>query len=73
MTEKIGGRLIKFGDNVNTAQRLETAAKPNEVVISQSTYEFVKDFVEVEEVGPFKLKGKANPVPGYKVVRVKGR
>lgn len=71
----IGSRLFRvdytvIGDNVNTAQRLETAARPNDVIISAATYECVRGAVEVEPAGPFALKGKKEPVEAFRVLRV---
>lgn len=58
----IGSELYRrdftvIGDNVNTAQRLESNAGRDGVLISDSTYELVKDFV-VAEKRELTLKGK---------------
>jgi adenylate cyclase len=45
-----------IGDNVNTASRLCDAAKPGEVLITDSTYTDVADNVKVK--GPYRLKAK---------------
>jgi predicted ATPase len=58
------------GDAVNTAARLETAAKANEVLLGGDTYRLVRDAVEVEPVEPLALKGKAEPVAGYRLLGV---
>ena len=49
-----------IGDNVNTASRLCSAAKPGQILIADSCYRTIGDRVRVE--GPFKLrvKGKAD-------------
>jgi len=62
-------RLVT-GDTVNTAARLEQAAGPNEVLIGDLTWRLVRDAVEVEPVDPLELKGKAEPVPAYRLVSV---
>lgn len=56
-----------IGDTVNTAARLESNAKPGEIIISPSTYELVKDRIRAEYGGEIKLKGKEIPLPVYKV------
>jgi class 3 adenylate cyclase/tetratricopeptide (TPR) repeat protein len=58
------------GDPVNTAARLETAAQPDEILLGADTYALVRDAVEVEELEPVALKGKADPVARYRLVDV---
>ena len=58
------------GDAVNVAARLEQAARPGEVLIGQPTLALVRDAAEVETVEPLALKGKAEPVPAYRLLRV---
>jgi class 3 adenylate cyclase/tetratricopeptide (TPR) repeat protein len=64
------GQRLVTGDTVNTAARLEQAASTLEVLIGESTYRLVKDAVEVESVEPLPLKGKAEPVPAYRLIAV---
>jgi class 3 adenylate cyclase len=56
------------GDAVNTAARLETAAQADEVLLGAGTFRLVRDAVEVEPVEPLSLKGKAEPVPAYRLL-----
>jgi class 3 adenylate cyclase len=58
------------GDTVNTAARLEQAAPPGEVLLGESTYRLVRNAVVVEPVEPLSLKGKASPVPAYRLLEV---
>lgn len=60
-----------IGDTVNTAARLESNAKPGQILISESVYEAVKDRADVTEVGEIPLKGKSKGVFVYQVDRVK--
>jgi class 3 adenylate cyclase/tetratricopeptide (TPR) repeat protein len=62
-------RLVT-GDTVNTAARLEQAAGPGEIVLGDLTYRLARDGVEVEGIPPLTLKGKAEPVPAHRLVRV---
>ncbi len=64
------GQRLVTGDVVNTAARLEQAAPSNEVLLGESTYRLVRDAVEVEAVPPLELKGKAEPVPAYRLMAV---
>jgi class 3 adenylate cyclase/tetratricopeptide (TPR) repeat protein len=63
----VGQRLVT-GDTVNVAARLEQTAGAGEVLLGELTYRLVRDAVEVEAVAPLDLKGKADPVPAYRVL-----
>ena len=56
-----------IGNQVNVAARLESLAKPGQLLISQRTYSRVKDLVEVEKVGGIKVKGIHHPIVTYSV------
>jgi class 3 adenylate cyclase len=56
-----------IGNQVNVAARLESLAKPGQILISQRTYSRVKDMVGVEEVGHVQVKGLSHPVLTYNV------
>lgn len=60
-----------IGDSVNTAARLYNVAKGGETIISESTWEEVKDFVEVEELEPVTVKGKVKPLRIFNVIGMK--
>ena len=59
-----------IGDTVNTAARLESNAKPGQILISSDVYEAVKDRVQVSEIGVIPLKGKSNGVFVYQLEQV---
>ncbi|HEY8238120.1 MAG TPA: adenylate/guanylate cyclase domain-containing protein [Candidatus Limnocylindrales bacterium] len=58
------------GDAVNTAARLEQAAGSGEVVLGDLTYRLARSAIEVEFMPPLVLKGKAEPVPAYRLMRM---
>jgi class 3 adenylate cyclase/tetratricopeptide (TPR) repeat protein len=62
---------LATGDAVNVAARLEQAAQPGEVLIGQPTLALVRDAAEVQPVDPLELKGKAEPVPAFRLLRVR--
>jgi class 3 adenylate cyclase/tetratricopeptide (TPR) repeat protein len=62
---------LATGDAVNVAARLEQAAEAGEVLIGQPTLALVRDVVAVEPVEPLELKGKAEPVPAYRLLHVR--
>ena len=57
-----------IGDTINVAARLESLAEPGEILIAESTARLVTGYVRVEAVGPLQVKGKGEPVPGYRVL-----
>ncbi len=63
-------RLVT-GDAVNVAARLEQAAAPGEILIGEETYRLVREAVAVESVGALDLKGKAEPIPAYRLLSVR--
>ncbi|MGE0028454.1 MAG: adenylate/guanylate cyclase domain-containing protein [Thermoleophilia bacterium] len=58
------------GDAVNVAARFEQAAAPGEVIIGRETAMLAGGAVGTEELAPLDLKGKAEPVPAYRVAWV---
>ncbi|MEO8631218.1 MAG: adenylate/guanylate cyclase domain-containing protein, partial [Betaproteobacteria bacterium] len=55
------------GDTVNVAARLQNAAGLGEILVSDSTYRFTQHAFRFESLGPVSLKGKAEPVPVYRL------
>ena len=64
------GETLVTGDAVNVAARFEQAAAAGEILIGAETYRLVRNAVTVEAVEPLELKGKAEPVPAYRLVAV---
>ncbi len=56
------------GDSVNLAARLESDAKPGQILISQRTYEKVHGRIEARSLGMLKVKGKEVLVEAYEVL-----
>jgi class 3 adenylate cyclase len=63
---------LATGDAVNVAARLEQAAEPGEVLIGGPTLALVGEAVAGEAVEPLELKGKAEPVPAFRLRAVPG-
>jgi class 3 adenylate cyclase/tetratricopeptide (TPR) repeat protein len=61
------------GDAVNTAARLQTAAEPAQIVVGPGVYVSTKDVIEYRELDALALKGKAEPVPAWRALRIKAR
>lgn len=60
-----------IGDTVNTASRIEGKSKSGELLISEEVYTLLKDRIEAEFKEEMALKGKALPVPVYRVLGLK--
>jgi class 3 adenylate cyclase/tetratricopeptide (TPR) repeat protein len=61
---------LATGDAVNVAARLEQAALPGEVLLSEETFRLARDAVEAEPAEPLALKGKTEPVTAFRLVAV---
>ena len=57
-----------IGDTVNTAARLQDAARENQIIISEDCYNQVKESFKCEKVGSTNLKNKSNPMIIYQVI-----
>ncbi|GAB3854168.1 adenylate/guanylate cyclase domain-containing protein [Hymenobacter terrigena] len=57
-----------IGDVVNMSQRLQSAAKAGQIIISEAVYERVKESFHCQFVSEVTLKNKALPVKIYEVV-----
>jgi class 3 adenylate cyclase/tetratricopeptide (TPR) repeat protein len=64
------GQAFATGDAVATAQRLEAAARAGEILIGDATFRLVANAVIIEPVEPLTLKGKAQPVPAWRLLGV---
>ncbi len=60
-----------LGDAMNVAARMEAAAQAGTVVMSATTYRFVADAFDVEDLGEIAVKGKAEPIHAYRVLGLK--
>ncbi len=60
-----------IGDTVNISARLESNAKPGQILLSESTYELVKDKVSVIELGEINVKGKEQIITVYELTGIK--
>jgi len=56
-----------LGTEVNLASRLESAAEPDEILISQETWSLTKDVIMSRDKGEVQVKGFAQPVKVYQV------
>jgi class 3 adenylate cyclase/AmiR/NasT family two-component response regulator len=57
-----------IGNTVNTAQRLQSIGKENQIVIQESSYQKIKESFSCKEIGEFTLKNKSEPVKVFEVL-----
>ena len=58
------------GDTTNVAARLEHAADPGDILVSEATARLVRGEMRLLPAGALSVKGKAEPVTAYKVLGV---
>ncbi len=61
-----------FGDAPNIASRVQNAAEPDTVLITEATHRLISGLFVVEDRGAQTLKGVATPVQLYQVVQPSG-
>src|SRR5436190_13228429 len=57
-----------LGDAVNVAARMQTAAQPGTVLVTEMTRRLTGDTFELEDLGEIEVKGKAEPIHVYRVL-----
>ncbi|WP_163712156.1 adenylate/guanylate cyclase domain-containing protein [Mangrovibacterium lignilyticum] len=57
-----------IGDAVNIAQRLQASAAPGQILVSENSYQKVKEFFKCRINGELTLKNKTNPIATYEVI-----
>ncbi|HET9612303.1 MAG TPA: adenylate/guanylate cyclase domain-containing protein [Acidimicrobiales bacterium] len=62
---RAGGDYTAMGDVVNTAQRLQAAAQPGQVLVGHTTHRATRRVVTYRSVGEITAKGRDAPVPAW--------
>jgi class 3 adenylate cyclase/tetratricopeptide (TPR) repeat protein len=62
---RAGGDYTAMGDVVNTAQRLQAAAEPGQVLVGPTTHRATRRVVTYRSVGEITAKGREAPVPAW--------
>ena len=60
------------GDTTNLAARMLNLAEPGQIVIAEDTHRAVSGYFVTRPLGAQAIKGKAEPVNAYEVVRARG-
>jgi adenylate cyclase len=61
-----------LGSAVNLASRLESAAGPDEILISRDTWNLVKPWIHATSLGDISVKGITDPVSVFRVLGASG-
>ena len=61
-----------FGDTPNIAARVQSAAEPDTIVVTAATYRLISGLFIAEDRGPQSLKGIAEPLQLYHILRPSG-
>ncbi len=62
---------LAIGDAVNIAARLQSAAEPGKVLLSEGSARMVRSDFELEDLGEIEVKGKTEPISVFEVVGAK--
>ncbi len=58
------------GDAVNVAQRLESAARPGEILVGETTFALARASIRAERLAALEVKGKREPVVAYRLLEI---
>src|SRR4051794_28786514 len=59
---------LLVGDTLNVAARLEAAAREGEILLGAASWSRVRDVAPLAAVAPLALRGKAEPMPAWRVI-----
>ena len=66
-----GGAYSVTGDTINTASRLQDAAKPGQILVSQSTHRLAQEAFDFQRLKPIRVRGKRDAVTVFELQRAK--
>lgn len=65
---RAGDGATVMGDVVNTASRLQTSAKPGEILVGPATYHATQSAVQYTALGPLAVKGREETVEAWSAI-----
>src|SRR5438132_1352029 len=66
----VGEAYTVIGDAVNVASRMQASASPGTITVGERTHRATSGMVEYAPLEPLSLKGKAEPVPAWRALRL---
>ncbi|MCZ6728672.1 MAG: AAA family ATPase, partial [SAR324 cluster bacterium] len=67
------GSMGVVGDTINTAARIDSLARPGQILVGANTHTLIERYYTCEELPPVTVKGKAEPVVTYLVLHPRER
>ena len=64
------GEGMAWGDMVNTAARIQSAAPPGGVLVGEQSYRLTRRWIDYDEYAPIEAKGKSQPVLVWRALGV---
>lgn len=59
---------LAIGDTVNLAARVQNAAEPNSILVTEHTHRHASSLFDFQDRGKISVKGKAEPIQVYRVL-----
>lgn len=66
-------QAVALGDTTNTAARLQSQTEPGSIAVGKATVRRIEENFVLEEAGSLILKGKAEPVPYWRLIEASGK
>ncbi len=63
-----GDSTFATGEAINVAARLQQRAEPGQILIGPAAYRLTLDRIEVEDLGPMKVKGRDEPLWAWRAL-----
>ena len=57
-----------MGDAVNIASRMQSAARPGSVLVTETTFRFIAPLFDAVELEPLSVKGRSEPVVAFEII-----
>jgi class 3 adenylate cyclase len=70
IAEPLGDVSLLAGDVANVGARLEQSAAPGTILVGEETYRLIRNDADCEQVPLLRVKGKAEPLSAYRLIRV---
>src|SRR5439155_4038412 len=71
-TMRAGGDYTAMGDAVNSAERLQTAAQPGQVIVGRTTYLATRDSIRYKPLGEVQARGREEPIEAWAALETVG-
>lgn len=59
---------LAIGDTVNLAARMQSAAEPGTILVTENSYRLASSLFDFEDGGKISVKGKGEPIQVYRVI-----